>query len=27
VNKIMQASTRKICPQGQSKAHNWKIIV
>jgi len=23
----MQASTRKICPQGQSKAHNWKIIV
>jgi len=23
----MQASTRKICPQGQSKAQNWKIIV
>jgi len=23
----MQASTGKICPQGQSKAQNWKIIV
>jgi len=23
----MQASTGKICPQGQSKAQNWNIIV
>ena len=27
MNKIMKASTGKICPHGQSKAQNWKISV